>query len=278
MLKPPSTDTTTTIATTLENDSPSDSRRTIGDINDDGTLNNNNKRTENKRILRKNDCILQNAFHNSAFESEIDIPDNGQHRNEGVEIATEVKELLPMTAVSKRTPHLHNNNDNRNHLVGMTSPKNSTKFVVGHDERINKSGNHAKQVDTTSNSNSSDTTTSRTLSKTSMKSPPTAMVRVSVIETIFTDAENNSPKTIAKMNGHHLHGVHNQTPPVSKKTKKALRMISSPPVMRKISGGSNGMVAPMENGMELPVERSYSPVEHRRKLSNNHLYVPHAES
>ena len=104
------------------------------------------------------------------------------------------------------------------------------------------------------------------------------VVSVPVIETIFTDSENSTAvNKTALLNGQSGGVHHNHTPLIPNNQNNdsnhtAFKKISSPPVLKKISG--NGVI-PTEHGMNLPVEEIESPdISRRRKYSNNHLYVP----
>ena len=94
---------------------------------------------------------------------------------------------------------------------------------------------------------------------------------VPIIETILTNTENADQRLTGGplVNGH--------APPILQEpvmnNRNSFKKISSPPVLRKISGNGLGPVR-KSNGMAVPVEEVESPELFRRKYSNNHLYVP----
>ena len=234
---------------------------------------------DKKATNNNNNNNVNNSFNNNAFEEDTNDTvnvKNGKNGgnsilNERVEVATEVEETTTTIDSSDYTTQIIAKNQTINTIK---------KLVVEQDESLSPQQNqHRHKHKHHRNKYEGGDNVSKTWSKNG------AVVTVPVIETIFTDPENNYVAKSALLNGHdghhHLSPVLNGS--IAKQTqstttagnRKSFKTICSPPpVVRKISG--NGAV-PTEHGMSLSVETDESPDMHRmRKYSNNHLYVPGA--
>lgn len=98
----------------------------------------------------------------------------------------------------------------------------------------------------------------------------TTTISVPVIETNFTDAENEEKDKISRVSNGHIPPI--LKAPDNSENHKLFKKICSPPVLRKISG--NGVI-PDTNSLPLEDVELLSFSEGRnKKYSNNHLYVP----
>lgn len=196
-------------------------------------------------------------------------------------MATEVKETI--TPDHGRTNHNNNINNNTKRQQNHTLTNNNNKIVVEQDERLLRQQPQQQQPKQQKHKhhhhNKSEGSCSIEKLNNKKKTPKNGtVVSVPVIETIFTDSENSTAvNKTALLNGQSGGVHHNHTPLIPNNQNNdsnhtAFKKISSPPVLKKISG--NGVI-PTEHGMNLPVEEIESPdISRRRKYSNNHLYVP----